>query len=45
SHIRHLAVIEEGALVGLIGLRDVLTVQLRSCEKEKLILSEEVNQR
>ncbi len=25
SHIRHLAVIEDGALIGLIGLRDLLT--------------------
>jgi len=25
GHIRHLAVIEEGALVGLIGLRDILS--------------------
>ena len=34
SYIRHLAVIEEGSLVGLIGLRDVLTVQLRSSKEE-----------
>ncbi len=32
SHIRHLAVIEEGELVGLIGLRDMLAAQLRSTE-------------
>jgi len=34
QHIRHLAVIEDGALVGLVGLRDVLTVQLRETEKK-----------
>ncbi len=32
-HIRHLAVIEEGALVGLISFRDVLTSEL-TCHKE-----------
>ena len=35
SHIRHLAVIEEGALIGLIGLRDVLMAELNS-KDEKL---------
>ena len=34
GHIRHLAVVEEGALVGLIGLRDILSAQLRSREDE-----------
>jgi len=29
EHIRHLAVIEDGALVGLIGLRDILRQQAR----------------
>jgi len=28
SHIRHLVVIEDGALVGLVGLRDILAAQL-----------------
>ncbi len=41
SHIRHLAVIEEGALVGLIGLRDILTIQLRSCKNEVLTLQKD----
>ncbi len=31
--IRHLAVIEEGELVGLIGLRDMLMAELRSTEE------------
>jgi len=30
DYIRHLAVIEDGALVGLIGLRDVMSAQLRA---------------
>ncbi len=34
SRIRHLAVVEEGELVGLIGLRDILTVELRSTEEK-----------
>ena len=34
SRIRHLAVVEEGALVGIIGLRDILTAELRSTEEE-----------
>ena len=34
SRIRHLAVVEEGELVGLIGLRDVLTAELRSTEEK-----------
>jgi CBS domain-containing protein len=29
GHIRHLAVIEDGALVGLIGLRDIFAAKLR----------------
>ena len=28
SHIRHMAVVEEGALVGIIGVRDILGAQL-----------------
>ncbi len=28
GHLRHLAVIEEGVLVGLIGLRDILRLQV-----------------
>ncbi len=34
SHIRHLAVVEEGELVGLIGLRDMLMAALRSTEEK-----------
>ncbi len=34
SRIRHLAVVEEGELVGLIGLRDILTTELRSTEEK-----------
>ena len=34
SRIRHLAVVEEGELVGVIGLRDILTVELRSTEEK-----------
>lgn len=33
EHIRHLAVIEEGVLVGMIGLRDVLQMELDEDEK------------
>ena len=28
EHIRHLAVVEEGALVGLVGLRDVMAAKI-----------------
>ncbi len=34
SHIRHLAVIEDGSLIGLISLRDVLTAELSSREEK-----------
>ena len=34
SHIRHLAVVEEGTLVGLISLRDILTVELRASQEK-----------
>ena len=34
EHIRHLAVIEDGALYGLVGLRDVMAAELRDREKE-----------
>lgn len=33
EHIRHLAIIEDGALVGMIGLRDVLQMELEEDEK------------
>ncbi|MCD6365083.1 MAG: CBS domain-containing protein [Planctomycetes bacterium] len=32
EHIRHLAVVEDGALIGLIGLRDVMTAQLHESQ-------------
>ena len=34
EHIRHLVVLEDGALVGLIGLRDVLSALLHEKEQE-----------
>ena len=34
EHIRHMAVIEDGALVGLIGLRDVMAAELRKSEQK-----------
>ncbi len=34
GHFRHLVVMEEGALIGVIGLRDVLTGQLREDEQK-----------
>lgn len=34
GHIRHLAVVEGGALVGLISLRDILVAQQESSEKD-----------
>ena len=38
SHIRHLAVVGEGVLIGLIGLRDILTAELRSRQKRLKVL-------
>ena len=43
SHIRHLAVIEEGALVGIVGLRDILSVELESTEEEVQVLQGQAN--
>ncbi len=34
EHIRHLAVIEDGALVGLIGLRDILRQRVREASAQ-----------
>lgn len=34
SHIRHLVVMEDGALIGVVGLRDVLAAQLREDERQ-----------
>ncbi|MCD4826022.1 MAG: CBS domain-containing protein [Phycisphaerae bacterium] len=33
KHIRHLAVMEEGTLLGMISLRDVLTIELEEDEE------------
>ncbi len=38
SHIRHLVVIEEGELVGLIGLREILAAELHTSEKRVKVL-------
>ena len=43
SHIRHLVVIEGGALVGIIGLRDILASELRSTEEEVQVLQGQAN--
>lgn len=37
GHIRHLAVIEEGALIGLIGLRDIFSREIRDAIALKLV--------
>jgi CBS domain-containing protein len=38
EHIRHMVVIEDGALIGLIGLRDVMAAEIReSAEKIKAL--------
>ena len=34
EHIRHLAVVEGGALIGVIGLRDLLTAELQEIEEK-----------
>jgi CBS domain-containing protein len=34
SHIRHLAVVEDGTLVGLISLRDIQTAEIHEDEEE-----------
>ncbi len=34
SHIRHLAVVEDGILVGLISLRDIQTAEIHEDEEE-----------
>lgn len=40
EHIRHLVVMEDGALLGLVGLRDVLTAQLQDSEERIQALRE-----
>lgn len=35
EHIRHLAVIEDGALIGMVGLRDIMASEIR--EKTRVI--------
>lgn len=32
EHIRHLAIVQDGALIGVIGLRDVMAAQLRESQ-------------
>lgn len=34
EHIRHLAIIEDGALIGLVGLRDVMAAGIRDRDEE-----------
>ncbi len=34
GHIRHLAIIEDGALIGMIGLRDLMSATIRELEKQ-----------
>ena len=38
SHIRHLAVVEEGVLCGLISLRDILHAQFRRSQEYVTVL-------
>ncbi len=45
SHFRHLAVVEAGALVGLIGLRDLLTAELAERERTIGTLREQIERR
>jgi CBS domain-containing protein len=33
QHIRHLAIVEEGALIGMISFRDVLDAELAEAEQ------------
>ncbi len=33
QHIRHLAVVEDGALIGVVSFRDVLTAEMRDSEQ------------
>ena len=42
EHIRHLAVIEDGALIGLVGLRDIMAVEIR--DKDRIIRELRENQ-
>ncbi len=44
SHVRHLAVVGEGVLIGLIGLRDILTAELRSRQKRLKVLQSSTQQ-
>jgi len=34
EHIRHLAIVEDGALIGLIGLRDVMAAKIRDQDRQ-----------
>ena len=37
-HVRHLAVVGEGVLMGLISLRDILTAELRGRQERLKVL-------
>jgi len=43
-HIRHLAVIEEGALVGMISLRDVMAAKVRDQQQRIQDLKEKAGE-
>lgn len=43
AHIRHMAIIEDNALVGLIGLRDVMAAQLKEEQKRVQELEQQVD--
>ena len=42
EHIRHLAILEQGALIGLVGLRDILAAELRDKDQEITRLRERI---
>ncbi len=44
SHVRHLAVVGEGVLIGLISLRDILTAELRSRQARLKVLQSSTQQ-
>ena len=44
EHIRHLAIIEDGALIGLIGLRDVMAAGIRDRDEEIVCLKKRLGE-
>lgn len=42
EHIRHLAILEQGALIGLIGVRDVLAAEIKDKDQEITRLRERI---